>query len=121
MRAILGTVLGLGALLVGALIPMLAMGMISVLIWGCRVVSGPQPKHDPATTFATISAIVGIPIGAWIAFCFVSLPIFAHFGVRVVSKRQRGPDKTVAMARSMKQVALRYTALMDKLIEQEKV
>jgi hypothetical protein len=113
--------LGFAAMLLGVVVPILIMAGVSGMIWGCRVFSGPQPKGDPATTFATVSMIIGIPIGVWGAFCLLSLPIFAYFGVRVVRKRQIGPDKTVALARSMKQAALRYAALMDKLIDQEKV
>ena len=121
MRAFIGAALGFCAMLLGVLIPILMMAGVAGMIFGCRVFSGPQAKDDPATIFATASMIIGIPICVWTVFCLVSLPIFAHFNVRVVSKRRKGPDKTAAMARSMKETALRYAALMDKLIEQEKV
>jgi hypothetical protein len=121
VRAFIGAVLGFAAMLLGVLVPILIMFGLGGMIWGCRVFSGPQPKGDPATIFATVSMIVGIPIGVWGAFCFLSLPIFAYFGVRAARKRQIEPDKTVCLARSMKQTALRYAALMDKLIDQEKV
>ena len=121
MRAVIGAVLGFAAMLLGVLIPILIMAGISGMIFGCRVFHGPQARGDPATTFAIVSMIIGIPVCVWTVFCLVSLPIFAYFGVRVVPKRQIRPDKTVALARSMKEVALRYAALMNKLIDQEKV
>jgi hypothetical protein len=121
MRAFIGAVRGFGVMLLGVLIPILMMAGVAGMIFGCRVFSGPQAKSDPAAIFATASMIIGIPIGVWTSFCLLSLPIFTYFGVRVVTKRQIRPDKTVALARSMKQAALRYAALMDKLIDQEKV
>ena len=86
MRAFIGAVLGFSAMLLGVLIPILMMAGVAGMIFGCRVFSGPQAKGDPATTFATLSIIIGIPVGVWTAFCLLSLPIFAYFGVRVVTK-----------------------------------
>ena len=121
VRKLIGTALGYAALLLGVAIPLLMLAGVSGMIFGCRVFHGPQAKGDLATTFAIVSIIIGIPICVWTVFCLVSLPIFAYFGVRVVPKRPTRPNKTVALARSMKEIALRYAALMDKLIDQEKV
>jgi hypothetical protein len=121
VRKLIGTALGYAALLLGVAIPLLMLAGVSGMIFGCCVFHGPHAKGDLATTFAIVSIIIGIPICVWTVFCLVSLPIFAYFGVRVVPKRPTRPNKTVALARSMKEIALRYAVLMDKLIDQEKV
>ena|SRR5215216_5974723 len=121
MRKLIGTVLGYAALLLGVVVPITMLSGVSGMIWGCRVFSGPQPKYDPATTFAVLSIVVAIPIGVYLAFYFISLPIFASFGVRIVSKRQTRSATAIDFARSVKALALWYARLMDRLIEQEKV
>jgi len=119
MRKVIGTILGIAAMMLCVVVPILMLAGISGMIWGGRVFSGPQPKSDPATTFAAVSMLLAISIGVYCTFCLISLPIFASFGVRIVSKRQTKPDSTVALARMMRTLALRYASLMDKLVEQQ--
>jgi hypothetical protein len=83
MRAVIGAVLGFATMLLGVLIPILMIAGISGIIFGCRVFHGPQPKTDPATTFAIVSIIIGINIGVWTAFCLLSLSQSSRISVCV--------------------------------------
>src|SRR6266550_3552048 len=103
MRKITGAVLGYAALLLGIVVPILTLGGVSLMIWDCHVLCGP-PSREDVKLFAILYMSITLPIGIYLALCFISFPIFAFFGVRV-PKHNR--TQTVALAGSMKALALR--------------
>ncbi len=105
--------------MLGMLIPILTLAGLEGLIWGGRVFDGPQPKNSPQFTFTLLAMPPAMIIGAHFTLYAFVLPIFAKFGVRIVSKREK-TNTFVAMARSVKESSLRRAALMDELISQEK-
>ncbi len=105
--------------MLGLLLPIVTVAGIAGLIWGGRVFDGPHPKGSPLFMFVLLATPPAMTVGAHFALYFFVLPIFAKFGVRIVSKREK-TNAGVAMARSVKESSLRRAALMDELISQEK-
>ncbi|MGH7984513.1 MAG: hypothetical protein ACREFF_15415 [Candidatus Udaeobacter sp.] len=119
MRRFFGGLLGLAVLMLGMLIPILTLAGLEGLIWAGRVFDGSQPKASPQYRFTMLVMPAAMIAGAYFTLYVFVLPIFAKFGVRIISKREK-TNAFVGMARSVKESSLRRAALMDKLISQEK-
>ena len=118
MRKIIGTFLGFAALMAGLIGPIIFLGGLSGMIWGGKAFEGHLPKDSPQFWFGLYLLPPAMFLGAVVALCMGMLPILAAFDVNVLAKRER-TNALISMARMMKRMAGRYSALMDKIISQE--
>ena len=114
MKGLLGWTIVVGSILLGFVVAIAFLAGLSGLIWDGAVFEPHPSRTAPWSIFFTAAIPVVAPVVAYLALCFIALPLLAKCNVPI----DKSKGFYAGLAALVKRIAASYVSLMDGILEQ---